>query len=232
MNPHVPEEYGGLGLPGFDGMLIGEELSWGCAGMPSRSSRTRSAPARAARRHRRAEARVAAAAARGADPLLLRPHRARRRLGRRPHQDDGRAPRRRVRPQRLEDLHHQRGPRGLDGRLREDRPAQAATGLSAFVVPDGRARRHDREAPRQDGPALDRHVGVLADRRRRPGREPPRRGGRRLQDRDADARLTRPGHGRRRGRRRAGRVRARRRATRSSASPSTCRSRCTRASTS
>src|SRR3712207_9487157 len=33
MNPHVPEEYGGLGLPGFEGMLIGEELSWGCSGM-------------------------------------------------------------------------------------------------------------------------------------------------------------------------------------------------------
>jgi acyl-CoA dehydrogenase len=33
MNVHVPEEYGGLGLPGFEGMLIGEELSWGCSGM-------------------------------------------------------------------------------------------------------------------------------------------------------------------------------------------------------
>jgi acyl-CoA dehydrogenase len=33
MNVHIPEEYGGLGLPSFDGMLIGEELSWGCAGM-------------------------------------------------------------------------------------------------------------------------------------------------------------------------------------------------------
>jgi acyl-CoA dehydrogenase len=33
MNPHVPEEYGGMGVPGFDGMLIGEELSWGCAGI-------------------------------------------------------------------------------------------------------------------------------------------------------------------------------------------------------
>ena len=33
MNPHVPEEYGGVGLPGFDGMLVGEELSWGCAGI-------------------------------------------------------------------------------------------------------------------------------------------------------------------------------------------------------
>src|SRR3954464_7989876 len=33
MNFHVPEEYGGLGLPGFEGMLVGEELSWGCAGI-------------------------------------------------------------------------------------------------------------------------------------------------------------------------------------------------------
>jgi len=33
MNVHVPEEYGGLGLPGFDGMLMGEELNWGCSGI-------------------------------------------------------------------------------------------------------------------------------------------------------------------------------------------------------
>src|SRR5918998_5433572 len=33
MNPHLPAEYGGLGLPGFDGMLIGEELAWGCSGV-------------------------------------------------------------------------------------------------------------------------------------------------------------------------------------------------------
>ena len=33
MNVHVPEEYGGLGLPCFDGMLIGEELYRGCAGI-------------------------------------------------------------------------------------------------------------------------------------------------------------------------------------------------------
>ena len=48
MNPHIPEAYGGLGLPSFDGMLIGEEAcAWGCSGMsPSRSSRTRSGPRR------------------------------------------------------------------------------------------------------------------------------------------------------------------------------------------
>jgi acyl-CoA dehydrogenase len=33
MNVHLPEEFGGPGLPGFAGMLIGEELSWGCAGI-------------------------------------------------------------------------------------------------------------------------------------------------------------------------------------------------------
>src|SRR5215471_16249611 len=33
MNLHVPEEYGGLGLSAFDGMLVGEELYWGCSGM-------------------------------------------------------------------------------------------------------------------------------------------------------------------------------------------------------
>jgi len=33
MNLHIPEEYGGLGLGVFDGILVGEELSWGCAGI-------------------------------------------------------------------------------------------------------------------------------------------------------------------------------------------------------
>ena len=33
MNMHIPEEYGGPGLPGFAGMLVGEELSWGCSGI-------------------------------------------------------------------------------------------------------------------------------------------------------------------------------------------------------
>src|SRR5689334_19277848 len=33
MNLHVPPEYGGLGLGAFDGMLVGEELNWGCTGI-------------------------------------------------------------------------------------------------------------------------------------------------------------------------------------------------------
>src|SRR6187431_540411 len=33
MNLHVPESLGGLGLPAFEGMLVGEELNWGCSGI-------------------------------------------------------------------------------------------------------------------------------------------------------------------------------------------------------
>src|SRR3954447_14228368 len=33
MNVHVPEAYGGSQLGAFEGMLIGEELCWGCSGI-------------------------------------------------------------------------------------------------------------------------------------------------------------------------------------------------------
>ncbi len=33
MNLHIPEDYGGPGLSIFDGILVGEELSWGCSGI-------------------------------------------------------------------------------------------------------------------------------------------------------------------------------------------------------
>src|SRR5438128_9084184 len=33
MNLHVPAEYGGIGLGAFDGMLVGEEVNWGCTGI-------------------------------------------------------------------------------------------------------------------------------------------------------------------------------------------------------
>src|SRR5919109_5572336 len=33
MNFHIPEPYGGLALGAFEGMLIGEELCWGCSGI-------------------------------------------------------------------------------------------------------------------------------------------------------------------------------------------------------
>ena len=33
MNLHIPAEYGGAGLGCFEGMLVGEELAWGCSGI-------------------------------------------------------------------------------------------------------------------------------------------------------------------------------------------------------
>src|SRR5206468_12643900 len=33
MNPHLPEEVGGIGLGAMEAILIGEELAWGCAGI-------------------------------------------------------------------------------------------------------------------------------------------------------------------------------------------------------
>src|SRR5919205_645388 len=33
MNLHIPEEYGGVELGAFEGMLVGEELCWGCSGI-------------------------------------------------------------------------------------------------------------------------------------------------------------------------------------------------------
>ena len=33
MNLHIPESLGGPELSAFDGMLVGEELNWGCSGI-------------------------------------------------------------------------------------------------------------------------------------------------------------------------------------------------------
>src|SRR5918911_232048 len=33
MNLHIPEEYGGPELGAFEGMVVGEEICWGCAGI-------------------------------------------------------------------------------------------------------------------------------------------------------------------------------------------------------
>jgi len=73
MNAHVPETYGGPGLPCFEGMLIGEELLLGLLGHRDvhLGERPRLRPGDH-RGQRRAEAHVAAAAARVADPLLVR----------------------------------------------------------------------------------------------------------------------------------------------------------------
>ena len=58
---------------------------------------------------------------------------------------------RRVRHQRLQDLHHQRPPRRRDRAGHQDRPGRRPRRLHALPRADGRARRHPREAPQKLG---------------------------------------------------------------------------------
>ena len=118
MNVHIPEAYGGLELGAFEGMLIGEELCLGLLRYRERHRRQRPGPRPGHHRgHGGAEARMAAARRRGRAPHVLCADRAERRLRRLRHPDDGRTRRRRLRPQRLEDVHHERRLRVVVHRL-------------------------------------------------------------------------------------------------------------------
>ena len=46
MNLHVPAEYGGPELSLLDGVLVAEELNWGCSGSERPLAATGSAPVR------------------------------------------------------------------------------------------------------------------------------------------------------------------------------------------
>ena len=121
MNAHIPEELGGPGLNGFDGMLIGEELAWGCSGIATAivANTLGAAPVLIAGTEEQKQQWVAPLNEEPM-PVLVRADRAERRLRRVGHPDHRRAPWRRVRPQRLEDLHHERRARDVDGRVRLD----------------------------------------------------------------------------------------------------------------
>ena len=113
-------------------------------------------------------------------------HRAGRRLRcrRNPHHRDPR--RRRVRDQRLEDLHHQRPARRLHRPRLQDRPGRAP--CRDHALRRRPARRGRRERPRlqrlrragEDGDARLRHRRAGLRRRPRPGRCGAGRGGQRL----------------------------------------------------
>ena len=115
MNLHLPESLGGPELSAFDGMLVGEELNWGCSGIGTSigANGLAAGPVLIAGTDEQKREWLA--------PLVSEPilgcfglSRARRRLGRGGHPDDRRAQGRRVRRQRLEDVHHQRRPGGVD----------------------------------------------------------------------------------------------------------------------
>ena len=123
----------------FDGMLVGEELNWGCSGIGTSlgANGLGAAPVIIAGTDEQTGD-VAAAAPRGADPLFVRPVRAGCRLGRRADEDDRGAQGRRVRAERIEDVHHvtPATPTGRSSSRRPIRP-KGHRGISAFVVPMG-----------------------------------------------------------------------------------------------
>ena len=112
----------------FDGMLVGEEVNWGCTGIGTSigANGLGAGPVIIAGTDEQK--------ATWLPPLIESPILCSFGLSE-PEagsdvaraQDDRRAQGRRVRPERLEDLHHERGLRRLDGRLREDRRRRRAT---------------------------------------------------------------------------------------------------------
>ena len=212
MNLHVPESLGGPELSAFDGMLVGEELNWGCSGIGTSigANGLAAGPILIAGTDEQKREWLA--------PLVSEPI-----LGCFGLSEPGAG-------SDVSGIQTTAVAKGDDYIVNGSKMFITNAGKASWMVcfastdkskghrgPDGvrdrngRRGRHDREAPRQDGPARDRHLGRGVPGRRRALGEPPRRGGRRLQDRDADARLHAPRHGGRRGRRRAGGVRARRR---------------------
>ena len=109
------------------------------------------------RRHRRAEEEVLRAAAGGADLRGLLLLRARRRVGRRGHEDQLPQGRRRLRAHRAEALDHQRRRRRLLHRVRARRGDAAAQGHHLLRRRPQDARGQRRQEREQDGPALLQH---------------------------------------------------------------------------
>ena len=210
MNLHLPESLGGPELSAFDGMLVGEELNWGCSGIGTSigANGLAAGPILIAGTDEQKREWLA--------PLVSEPI-----LGCFGLSEPGAG----------SDVSGIQTTAVLEGdayRVNGSKMFITNAGQASWMVvlrldrslagpprahgardPDGRRGRHDREAPRQDGPARDRHVRGGVPGRRRPRGEPARRRGGRVQDRDADARLHPPGHRDRRRRGRPGGVRAR-----------------------
>jgi hypothetical protein len=134
-------------------------------------------------RQRGAETALPRSRPEGREDRLPGDHRAGRRLRRRRHPHDRDPRRRRIRDQRLQDLHHQWAPRRLHRPRRQDRPRGAPR--RDHPLRRRSARRERREGPRlhrlgragEDGHARLRHRRARLRRRSRPGRRRARRGG-------------------------------------------------------
>ena len=122
----------------------------------------------------------------------LRAHRGRvgLRLGR--DADDRAARRRRLRPQRLEAVHHERRGRAALHRVCQDRSGGRPRRHLRVRRRSGHARVRGDAARAEDGDQRLDHGRAGLRRRTRAGGEPPRRGGGRVPDRDAHPRPLAP----------------------------------------
>ena len=123
MNAHIPEEYGGAGASFIDGVLIEEELGWGCSGIGTSISCNglASAPVLLGGSEQ-VKKTYLGMLTEAAEAGVVLPDRARCGLRRVGHAHDAPSAGRQVRHQRFEDVHHQRRLRGLVHGLRQDRP--------------------------------------------------------------------------------------------------------------
>ena len=170
MNPHIPEEYGGAGASFIDGVLIEEELGWGCSGIGTSISCNGLASAPVllggSEEIKKTYLGMLTEAPKLASFCLTEPGAGSDVSGMR---TTAVKQRRQVRHQRLEDVHHQRRLRRLVHGLRQDRPGRRPPRHLGVRGPSRRRRRR-RQARGQDGPAGVEHGDHQLQRRRDPGR--------------------------------------------------------------
>ena len=209
MNIHTPEEYGGVALSAFDGVVLQEELAWGCSGIQTSlgANGLAAAPILIAGSDeiKREYLTMMTEEFKLSSFALTEPDAGSDVSGMRTASG---ASGRRVRHQRLEVLHHQRRARRLVHGLRQDRPRRRQPRDLRVRRPQGR-HGHGGQEGRQDGAAGLQHRDHHVQRDGRPGAQPPRRGEQGLSDRDGDARHDAAGHRRDGGRDRARGVRVR-----------------------
>jgi acyl-CoA dehydrogenase len=188
MNSQLPERYGGAGASYLDGVLIGEELAWGCAaiGTTLGINELAAAPVRLGGSNTIKSLYLGMLT----EELKLAsfcPDGARRRLRRVGDAHHRRTQGRQVRHQRVEGVHQQRRLRRLVHGVRQDRQGRGAPRHLGVPGP-ARRHRHGRQARGQDGAAGVDTAAISFNGDRGAGGEPVGRGEPRLQARHDDAR--------------------------------------------
>ena len=201
MNVHVPPEYGGLGLPAFEGLLIGEELTGAARASVPRSPPTASAPGPVIGFGTDEQKR------RWLTPLIEEPILCSFGLSEPGAGSDVASLK--TTAVREGDEYVLNGSKTFITNagyaewtvvFAKTDPRGGSNGMSAFIVPmDAPGVTIEKHLDKMGQRATDTSAFALAGRSH-PGREPARRGGGRVQDRDGDARRDASGNRHRCGR--------------------------------